>query len=72
MCELCDKLIDKDKIGRIMVKKCSALHEEVIYVFMIFVYTRTIEKLSFHLSHVRILGSTECWKTRNDFPHDNT
>ena len=31
--ELCDIIFDKDKRGRIMVKKCFALHEEVIYVF---------------------------------------
>ena len=27
----------------------------------------TIEKLSLHLAHVRIIGSIECGKTRNDF-----
>ena len=30
-----------------------------------------MEKLSFRLSHVRILGSMEYGKTRNDCLHDN-
>ena len=29
-------------------------------------YITTIEKLSFNLDHVRIIGSMECGKTRND------
>ena len=31
------------------------------------IYNPTIEKLSFHLALVRILGSMECRKTRNIF-----
>ena len=34
-------------------------------------YIPTIEKLSFHLAHVRIIGSMECGKTINDFFHNN-
>ena len=33
MCELCDIVPERDKRGRIMVKKCFVLHEEVIDVF---------------------------------------
>ena len=32
-------------------------------------YITTIEKLSFNLDHVRIIGSMECGKTRNDCFH---
>ena len=32
-CELYNNILDKYKKGRIMVKKCFVLHEEVIYVF---------------------------------------
>ena len=34
-------------------------------------YITTIEKLSFNLAHVRIIGSMECGKTINDCYHDN-
>ena len=33
MCELCNYIQDKDKRGRIMVKKCYVIHEEFIDVF---------------------------------------
>ena len=29
-------------------------------------------KISFHVDHIRILGSIECGKTRNDFLRDNS
>ena len=66
MCELYEIVPDKDKKGRIMVKKCFLLHEEVINIFHKKNYIPTIEKVSFHLAHVRILGSIEYGKTRND------
>ena len=50
-----------------MVKKCFVLHKEVIGVFYEKFYIPTIEKLSFHLANIRILGSMECGKTRNGF-----
>ena len=53
------------------MKKFSVIYEEVIYVFHEKNYSPTIEKLSFYLAHVRILGSMECGKTRNDCLHDN-
>ena len=53
-----------------MAKKYFVLHEEVIDVVHTNIYIPTIEKLSFNLVHVRIIGSMECGKTRNDF-HDN-
>ena len=43
-------------------------HEEVIDEKY---YIPTIEKVSFHLGHVRILGSMEYGNTRNDCFHDN-
>ena len=49
-----------------MVKKCFVPHEEVIYVCHEIFYILTIEKLSFHLADVRIIGLMECGKTRND------
>ena len=72
MGELCDKKLDKDKKGRLMAKKGFVLHEEVIDVFHEKYYIPTIEKVSFHLAHVRILGSMEYGKTRNDCFHGNT
>ena len=47
------------------------LHEEVIDIFHELFYIPTIEKLSFHLAHVRILASMEFWNTRNDCYHNN-
>ena len=64
MCELCDIIPYNDKKVRIMVKKCFVPREEVIYLFREKLYIPTIEKLPFHLDHVRILGSMECGKTR--------
>ena len=64
-CELCDIIQDKYKRVRMISKKCFVLHEEVIYVFHEKNYIPTIEKLSFNLAHVSILGSTECGKTSN-------
>ena len=58
-CELCDNILGKDNIGIIIVNKCFVLHEEVIYVFREFFYIPTIEKLSFHMAHVSIIGSME-------------
>ena len=54
---------DKDKRGIIMANNCCVLHEEVIYVFHEKNYIPTIEKRSFNLVHVRILGSVECGKS---------
>ena len=72
MCGLYDNIQDKENRGRVMVNKCFVLHEEVIDVFHNKFYITTIEKLSFNLSHVRILGSMECGRTRNYCFHDNT
>ena len=54
-----------------MVKKCFAINEEVVDVFHENIYIPTIEKLSFYLAHIRILGSMECGNTINDFFHAN-
>ena len=54
-----------------MVKTCFVFHEEVIDVFHDKIYTPTIEKLQFHLTRVRILGSIELGKTSNQFFHSN-
>ena len=55
-----------------MVKKCFVLLEEVIYCFHgNFSITPTIEKLSFQISRVSIIGSMEYGKTRNDFFRSN-
>ena len=70
-CDLCDNILEEYKRGRIMVKKYFVLHEEVIDVFCEKIYIPTIEKLSFHLAHVRIIGSIECGKTINDYFRDN-
>ena len=56
-CEFCDNILDNDKKFILMVKKCSVLHEEVIDVFHKIYYIPTIEQSSFHLAHVRIIGS---------------
>ena len=56
MYDLCDNILDKYKRERIMVKKCYVLHEEVIDVFHEKFYIPKIEKLSFHIAHVRIIG----------------
>ena len=64
-------MLGKDKKGRIMAKKCLVLHEEVIDVFHEKYYIPAIEKLSFNLAHVRLIGSMECGKTRNIFFRPN-
>ena len=54
-----------------MVTECFVLHKDVIDIFHAKFYIPTIEKLSFRLFCVRVLGSMEFGKTRNDFFHDN-
>ena len=71
MCELCDIIPKKDKKVRITVQKCFFLHEEVRDIFHEFFYIPTIEKLYCHFANVRILGSMECGKIRNDFFREN-
>ena len=55
-----------------MVKKCFVLYGEVIDVFCEKFYIPTIEKLSFHLDHVSILGSMKFGKTKNDCFRENS
>ena len=40
------------------------LHEELIESFHSKFYIHAVEKLSFHIAHVRIIGSLECGNTR--------
>ena len=54
-----------------MVKKRLVIYEEVIDVFHEKCYIPTIEKLSFHIYRIKIIGSMECGKIRNDCFHDN-
>ena len=56
-CKLCDSILDKDKKGILLVRKCFVIYDEVIDVFHEKYYIPTIEKLQFHLAHVQILGS---------------
>ena len=69
-CELCDNIQNKYKIGIIMENKIFVLHEEVIDLFHRIKKIQN-RKISFHLAHVRILGSMECVKIRKVFFHDN-
>ena len=66
ICELCDNKQDKYKRGKTMVKKYFVLHEKAIDVYQYFLNIPTIEKLSFHLARVSIIGVIECGKNRND------
>ena len=54
-----------------MTKICSGIHEGVIDVFREKNYIPAIEKLSFHISHVMIIGSMEYGKTKNDCYQSN-
>ena len=56
---------NKYKRGILMAKKCFVLYDEVIDVFHEKIYIITIEKVSFHIANVSIVGSMECVKTRN-------
>ena len=49
------------------MKKCFALHEEVIDIFHNKFYIPTLEYLSFHLSNAYFFGSMQCGKTRNEY-----
>ena len=71
MCKLCDKILDKYKRGKRMGKKWFVLHEEVIDIFHENFHIPKIEKRSFHLSRIKIIGSMEDGKTRNDCFHAN-
>ena len=47
ICNLCDGTQDKDIKGKIMMKTCFVLHEEVYYVFHNKLYITTIESCCF-------------------------
>ena len=64
-CYICENIIDKDKRVIITTERCFVHNEEVLDAFNDFFYILTIEKLSFHIYCVRILGSIEYEKTRN-------
>ena len=63
-CGLCDNIQEKDKMGIIRLKKFFVIHEKVIDVFHQIFYIPTIEKLSFYIYHVRIIGSMEFGNTK--------
>ena len=65
-------MLEKYNKGRVMGKKCFVIHEEVIDFSNEKYYICTIEKLSYNLSHFRIIGSMELENTRNDCFHHNT
>ena len=71
LCGFYDNILDKDTKGMLVVKKYFVPHQEVIDFFHEKYHIPTIEKLSFHLAHVRIFGSMECGKTINDYFHGN-
>ena len=50
-----------------MLKNFFFIHEELIDVFHNKLYIPTIENLSVHLARLRIIGSIECGKNRNDY-----
>ena len=54
-----------------MVKKCCVLHEKVIDVFNEKYYITTIEKLSFHIAHVKIICSMKFGNNINYCFHVN-
>ena len=54
-----------------MVDNVFVLHEVIIDVFHEKICIPKIEKLSFNIAHVRIIGPVECDKTINDSFHDN-
>ena len=60
---MCDNIQDNYNKEKIMLNNVF-LHKKVIDDFHNKSYIPTIEKLSFHLARVRILGSMECGKTR--------
>ena len=51
-----------------MVKKVFVIHKEVMDVFHGNSYIPTMEKISFHIFCVRIIGSMKCGKTRKRIP----
>ena len=67
ICELCALTEDKEKRRKLMARKSCVIHEEYIDVFHKIFYIPTLEKWSFHISHVRNIGSMECRKTRNQY-----
>ena len=54
-----------------MVNKCFVLHEDFMDIFNDKIYIPTIEKLSFDLAHVRILGSMKFRNAKNYYSNDN-
>ena len=63
MCKLCDNILDKDNKGRLMVKKCSLWGSYRCISWKYFI--SAIEKLSFHIAHVRIIDSMNVGRLEN-------
>ena len=65
-CDLFEKIQEKENRGKIQMNKSVQLFKKSWPFFHYTFYTPTIEKLSFHIAHVIILGSLECGNTKCD------
>ena len=66
-CNLCSNIQDIRIEKQLWKSNVFLLTRKLSMSFMKLFHIPTIEKLSFHIAHVRILGLMEYRKTRNDF-----
>ena len=57
---MCKKESSPDKSTKIYTRKELVMTETTIYDFHTSFYTPAIQKLVFHLTHMRILGTNHC------------
>ena len=61
---MCKQESSLDKFRKIYTRKQLVLTEKKIYDFHTRFYIPAIQKLAFHLPHVRILGTNHCGEMR--------
>ena len=64
ICYMCKQESSADKSTNIYTRKELVMIETTIYEFHTSFYIPTIQKLAFHLTHVRILGTNRCGERR--------
>ena len=61
---MCKQESSPDKSTKIYTRKVLVIMETTIYDFRTIFYIPAIQKLDFHLPHVRILGTNYCGEMR--------
>ena len=67
LCSLCNDEPNETKRGKVHKRKMLVLKERIIAEFHKNFYKPVIQKLAFHLPHVRMLGTNNCGKMCREY-----